>query len=76
MVNDPKKNFSRLPAGRYGKSKKRSTQLRHQVNEGKSGFEAERIRAVGASRNLRSKKKLVAEKRRQTHFLNNEEKEK
>jgi len=37
---------------------------------------AERIRALGALRSLRSKKKPAAEKRRETHFLRNEEKEK
>jgi hypothetical protein len=76
MVNAPKKNISLLPVGRYGKSTKRSTQRRHQANEGKSGLEAERIRALGALRSLRSKKKLAAEKRRETHFLSNEEREK
>jgi len=76
MVNAPKMNFSPLPAGRYGKSKKRSTQRRHQTNEGKSGLVAERIRALWLLRSLRSKKKLAAEKRRETHFLSNEEKEK
>jgi len=76
MVNAPKKNFSPLPAGRNGKSTKRSTQRRHQPNEGKSGVEAERIRGLGALRSLRSKKWLAAEKRRETHFLSNEEKEK
>jgi len=75
MVNAPKKNFSPLPAGRYGKSKKRSTRQRHQANEGKSGLVAERIRALGALCSLRSKKKLAAEKRRETHFLSNEERE-
>jgi len=65
-----------LPAGIYPRSKKRSTQRCHQANEGKSGLVAERIRALGALRSLRSKKKLVAEKRRETHFLSNEEKEK
>jgi hypothetical protein len=43
MVNAPKKHFEPLPAGRYGKSTQRSTQQRHQANEGKSGVEAERI---------------------------------
>jgi len=76
MVNAPEKNFSPLPAGRYGKSRKLSTQRRHQPNEGKSGLVVERIRALGALRSLRSKKKLAAEKRRETHFLSNEEKEK
>jgi len=76
MVNAPKNNFSPLPVGRYGKSKKRSTQRRHEVNEGKSGSLADRIRALGALRSLKSKKKLAAEMRRETHFLSNEEKEK
>jgi hypothetical protein len=76
MVNASKKNFLPLHAGRNGKLTKLSTQRRHQANEGKSGFEAERVRALGALRSLRSKKKLAAEKRRETHFLSNEEKEK
>jgi len=75
MVNALKKNFSPLPAGRYDKLTKRSTQRRHHANEGKSGLEAERVRALGALRSLRSKKKLAAEKQRETHFLSNEEKE-
>jgi hypothetical protein len=76
MVNALKNNFSRLPAGRYGKSKQRSTQRPHQANQGKSGLVAERIRALGALRSLKSKKKLAAEKPRETHFLCNEESEK
>jgi len=76
MVNTLKKNFSPLRAGRYGKSKKRSTQRRQQAIAGNSGLVAERIRALGALRSLRSKKKLAAEKRRETHFLSIEEKEK
>jgi hypothetical protein len=75
-VNASKKIFSPHPVSRYGKSKKRSTQRRHQANEGKSGLEAERILALGALRSLRSKKKFAAEKRQETHFLSNEEKEK
>jgi len=39
-------------------------------------LEAERVRALGALRSLISKKKLAAEKRREMHFLSNEEKEK
>jgi len=76
MVNAPKKNFSPLPAGKYGKSTKQSTRRRHQANEGKSGLVAERVRALGALRSLWSKKKLAAEKRQEMHFLSNEEKEK
>jgi len=53
-----------------------STQECHQANEGKSGLEAERIRTLGALRSLRSKKKIAAEMRRETHCLSNEEKEK
>jgi hypothetical protein len=76
MVDAPKLNFSPLPAGRYGKSTKHSTQRRHQPDEGKISLEAERFRALGALRSLRSKMKLAAEKRRETHFLSNEAKEK
>ena len=76
MVNAPKKNFLPHPAARNGKSKKRSTQRCHQANEGKSGLEAERVRALGALSSLRSKKRPAAEKRRETHFLINEEQEK
>jgi len=76
MVNAPKMNFLPLPAGRNRKSTKRSTQRRHQANEGNSGFEAERVRGLGALRSLISEKRLAVEKRRETHFLSNEEKEK
>jgi len=76
LVNALKKDFSPIPAGRYGKSRNRSTLRPHQVNEGKSCLEAERVRTLGALRSLRSKKKLAVEKRKETHFLSNEEKEK
>jgi len=76
MVNAPKKNLTPLPAGKYGKLTKHSTRRHRQANKGKSGLEAERLRALGALRSLRSKKKLAAEKRRETHFLCNEEREK
>jgi len=76
MVNAPKKNFSPLPAGKYGKLTKMSTRRRHHANGGKSGLEAERVRALGALRSLRSKKKLSAEKRQERYFLSNDEKEK
>jgi hypothetical protein len=62
--------------GSYGKSITRSTQRRHQANEGKSGLEAETIRALGALRSLESKEKLAAKKRREIHSLSNEQKEK
>ena len=42
----------------------------------KNGLEAERIRTLGALRSVRTKKKLVAEKRPETHILSNEDKEK
>jgi hypothetical protein len=50
MVNAPKKNFSSLPGGKYGKSTNQSTHRRHQANGGKIGLEAERVRALGALR--------------------------
>jgi len=76
MVNAVEKNVLPLPAGRYGKSTKRSTQRRHRANEGKSSLEVERVRALGELRSLISKKKLSAEMRRETQFLCHEEKEK
>jgi len=76
MVNAPKKNVSPLPAGRNSNLTKRSTPRRHQANEGKSGFDAEGVRALGALRSLRSKKKLAAEEQRETHFLSTEETDK
>jgi hypothetical protein len=62
MVNAPKKNLSTHPAGTYGKLTKHSTQRLQQVNTGKSGLDAERVRVLGALRNLRSKKMLASEK--------------
>jgi len=62
MGNAPKQNLSPLPAGKYGKSTKQSTRQHHQANEGKIGLVAERVRASGALRSLRSRKKLAAEK--------------
>ena len=76
MANAPKKNVLPLPAGTYGNSTKRSTQQRQQANQGKCGLEADQVRALGALHRLRSKKQLAAQKRRETHFFSNEEKEK
>ena len=73
MLN--KQNPSTLLAGKYGKSTNHSTRRRHQENEGKCGLEAERVRALEAVRNSRSKMKLVAERKRETHIFSNEEKE-
>jgi len=39
-------------------------------------LEAEGVRALGALHSLRSKKKLAAEKQRETRFLSNQEKDK
>jgi len=76
LVNTPKNHVSPLPAGKHSKLTKRSTQWRHQTNDGKSGWEAERARALGASCSFRSKKQLAAVKRWETHISSNEEKEK
>jgi len=75
MVNAPKKNLSPPTAGKYGKSTKHSTRRRHQANEGTSALEAERVRALGALHSLRSRKKLAAEKKQETHSLSNQKKE-
>jgi len=75
MVNDPKKNLSLLLAGTYGISIKHFTRRYHQAKEGKSRLEAEGVRALGVLRSLRSKKKLPAEKKWETHFLSFKEKE-
>jgi hypothetical protein len=75
MVNVPKKNLAPLPAGKYGKSTKSSTKRRHAANKGKSGLEAERVRALGALRSLRSKKKIAAGKMKETQSMGKEEKE-
>jgi len=76
MVNAPKENCSPLPAGKYGKSTNQSTRRCHQANEGKSGLVAESVRGLGVLHGSRSKKTLAAEKRQETHFLSNEEKDK
>jgi hypothetical protein len=81
MVNPAKKrsvhNLSALPAGKHGKSKKRSTKQRHKSNEGKTGFEAERVRALGALRVLRARKrKAAAEMAENKREMSEEEKQK
>jgi len=76
MVNALKKNLSPLPAAKYGKWMNHSTWRCHQADKGKSCLEAERVGALGALRSLRSKMKLAAEKRWETHVLSNEGTEK
>jgi hypothetical protein len=76
MVNAPKKNLSPILAGKYGKPTKMSTRRRYQANTGKSSLVADRVRALAALRSLRFKQKLTAEKRKETHFLSDAEKEK
>jgi hypothetical protein len=72
-VNDSKKQFSQRRARKYGKLRMMSTCRRHQANEDKHGLVAEKVRALGALRSLRCKKKLVADKRQEMHFVSNEE---
>jgi len=62
MVNALNKNFSPVPVGQDCKSTKWSTQRGNQVNDGKSGLDADRVQALGALHSLRSKMKLPAEK--------------
>jgi len=45
------------------------------VNKGKSTLEVDRVCALGELRRVRSRKKLAAVKRSETHFLSNEENE-
>jgi len=76
MMITLKMNFSPLPAGKYGKLTKRSTQQHHQANEGKSCLDAGRDQALGALHSSWSNKKLVAEKWQETHILSHEVKAK
>jgi hypothetical protein len=46
------------------------------VQEGNSGLEAERVRALGALCSYISNKKLAVENIQETHFLSNEDNEK
>ena len=55
---------------------KKSTHFHRQANNGKSGLQAEGVRALGALCSFRSEKKLSVEKRWEIHFINNEETEK
>jgi len=76
MVNAPKENHSPLPAGKYSKYTKQFTRRCQQANEGQSGLEASRVRALGALRSIWSEKKLSVKKRWEMCFLSNEEKKK
>jgi hypothetical protein len=68
MVNASKKNLLPLSVGIHRQLNKLSTRGPHQANIAKSGLEAERVRALGALRSMRHKKKLSAEKGRKMHF--------
>jgi len=70
MVNTLKKKFSPHPVGIYGKLTMWSIPRRHQVIESKGVLEAEHVWALRVLRSLGCKKKLVAEKRRETHPSN------
>jgi len=76
MVNALKRNFSPHLAGKFRKSTKQSPHQHHQVNEGKSGLEEERARALRALPSLLLEAKLSAGKRWGTHFSSQEEKQK
>jgi hypothetical protein len=76
MVNDPKKIFLPLVAGKHGKSAKQSERRRNQANIRKCGLQAVRDETLGPWRRVQSKMKVSAEKRWETHFLRDEGKEK
>jgi len=75
MVNAPNKMYSPLPADKYGKSTNQSTGQHQQAIEGKSGFEADGVRALRALCSLRSKKKIATDRRQQTNIMDTKEKE-
>jgi hypothetical protein len=62
IVNALEKNISQLLTGKYCKSKNLFSQRHHQAKEGNCGLKADTVRAPGAFRSLRSKKKLLAKK--------------
>jgi len=76
MVNAANMNRSQLPAGKDGKSTKKSTRPRHHMNDGKGGLEGEMLRVLGVSCSFRSKKKLLVENWQEMYFLSNKENEK
>jgi len=76
MVDSLKKNFSPLPASKYGKSTKRSRRHHQEANEVMGAYEADTVRAFGVLGSLWFKKNLAVEKPRGNHFLSNDEKEK
>jgi len=76
LVNAPRKNLSPLLAGKFSKLTLHPTRWRHQMNEGNSSLEIERVWTLGELCCLWSKKKLSAENRWETHFLSNQGKEK
>jgi len=73
MVNSLEKNFSPLLAGVNGTSTNWSMQWRHQTTEGKSGLDADWVRALGALHSFQSKMVLAAKEWWETHILSNEE---
>jgi len=76
MVYPPGEDFSPLPVGKDGQYTMWCTQKRHQVNDGKSGLDVERLRVLGSVCSLRCNKNLAMEKQCKTHFSSNHEKEK
>jgi hypothetical protein len=56
MAPTPTIRFSALLSVKFGKSDKHSTMRCHSANQGKSGVEAERVRAPGALHSLQFKK--------------------
>ena len=58
------------------RSTNRSTQHHHQANQGNRSLEGDQVWALGALRRLWSKQNLAVERRQETNFLNNKEKDK
>jgi hypothetical protein len=76
MAPTSTKNFSGLPAAKFGKSDKRSTMKHHRANQGKSGDDAKWVRPLGALCSLRFKKRYAADLWPEIQFFDQEEKNK
>lgn len=76
MVDSSKKNYSPLPAGKYGRSDNPATVKRHRTNAGKSGIESERIRAHNNLRALKCKKRKKAEGSEEIRDMDSDQRDK
>jgi hypothetical protein len=76
MVGAAKGNSSPILVSKYRKLTKQSTRQHLQVDEGKSGFAADRVWPLGALHSINFQMQLATGKRWETNWLSNQEKEK